>query len=383
MKIAVISPNPKHLADIGAVLEAQSHKALLYEGGKTRMREVAEREQPELMLVDGICCDLNELAHVEHVTTHHPATSVILLCASHTPEFLINSMRAGVREVLPSPASDEALLAAVDRISAKLLKGRPAPRGKVLAFVSCKGGSGATFLSTNLAWQLAETRSVLLIDLNLQFGDAVSFVHDGTPASTLADLARDIGRLDASLLAASTVKITPTYSVLAAPQDLAQAIEIKAEHLDAVLDLAVTQYDFVVLDVARNLDTIAIRAFDRATRIYGVMQTSLPDVRNASRVLGAFKALGYPADKCEILVNRYEKTAEIGLEQVQRSLGAVRVHTIPNAYKDVSASINQGDPLPRRTRGNAVARQLADMAQALSPRAHDNRGLLGRFFRRA
>ena len=109
MKIAIISPNKNHLLEMGKVLEARSHTVVTAEGGKSRMRQLVEQEQPDLLLVDGMCCDPNELTLVEHVTTHHPRTAVVLLCATHTPEFLLNSMRAGVREVLPSPASASAL----------------------------------------------------------------------------------------------------------------------------------------------------------------------------------------------------------------------------------------------------------------------------------
>ena len=101
-------------------------------------------------------------------------------------------MRAGVREVLPSPVTAPALEAAVSRVAAKLAGAPSRKIGKILAFMPCKGGAGATFLATNLGWQLAETKSVLLIDLNLQFGDALSFVHDGTAPSTLADVAKEI-----------------------------------------------------------------------------------------------------------------------------------------------------------------------------------------------
>lgn len=383
MKIAVISPNPRHLQDIQAVAEGTGHTALVFEGGKTRMREVADREHPDLMLVDGICCDLTELAHVEDVTTRHPSTTVVLLCSTYSPEFLISSMRAGVREVLPSPVSQEALEATIDRVDAKVTKAQGARRGKVLAFMACKGGSGATFLATNLAWQLAERGSVLLVDLNLQFGDALGFVHDGSAPSTIANVARDIARLDASLLAASTVKVAPNYSILAAPDDMAQGVEVKPEHVDAILELATAQYDFVVLDVPRALDPVAIRALDRAWRIFGIMQSTLPDLRNAGKMLGAFRALGYPSDRTELVVNRFERSAEIGVEEIQRSLGTVRLRTVPNSYKDVSASINHGDPLGKTSRSNAVARTLAEFAQSLSPRQEEARGLLGRLFRRA
>ncbi|NMM78658.1 AAA family ATPase, partial [Acidovorax sp. SRB_24] len=314
---------------------------------------------------------------------HHPKIAVILLCATQTPEFLINSMRAGVREVLPSPVTADALEAAVSRIAAKLISTKPKGLGKVLAFIPCKGGSGATFIATNLAYQLAETNTVLLVDLNLQFGDALSFVHDGEPASTLADVAHDISRLDASFLSASTVKISANYSILAAPEDLTKAMEIKPEHIDAILGLAVTQYDFVLLDMGRNLDTLAIKALDRAYRIFPVLQAGLPGIRNASKLLAVFKSLGYPEDKIEMIVNRFEKGGDISLDGIQRSLGTVSLRTVPNSYKEVNASINQGDALAEMASSNTVAKSLAEFAVSLSPKQEDSRSLLGRLFRRA
>jgi pilus assembly protein CpaE len=383
MKIAVISPSKNNLKEIGEVLEAGSHSFTLVEGGKSKMRAKAEQEQPDLLLVEGMCCDTDELHQVEYVTTHYPNTVVILLCATHTPEFLLNSMRAGVREVLPSPATPAALEAAIGRVAAKLAGAPSRKMGKIIAFMPCKGGAGATFLATNLGWQLAETKSVLLIDLNLQFGDALHFVHDGNSPTTLAEVSKNISRLDASLLAASTVKVSPNYSILSAPEDLTHAMEVKPERVDAILALAAQQYDFVILDVPRSLDTIAIKALDRAWRIFPVLQAGLPDIRNAVKLLEAFKSLGYPADKTELIVNRFEKSNAIGLDQMQRSLHAHLI-TIPNSYREVNASINHGDPLIRAARGNTVARHLADLAETLSPRLEEARGgLLDRIFRRA
>lgn len=383
MKIVVISPNSQHLQGIRQALESGAHTVRLFDGGKSRMREIADEERPDLMLVDGICRDAGELANVEQVGASHPGLAVLLMCASHTPEFLIAAMRAGVREVLPSPVPDEALRAAVERVAAKL-RGTQPNAGRILAFMAAKGGSGATFLATNLAWHLAENASVLLLDLNLQFGDALSFVHDGRPASTIADVAKDISRLDASLLSSSTVKLTPRLALLAAPEDLSQAAEVRPDHVEAILKVAAANHDFVVVDLPRSLDPMTIAVLDRAARIYGVLQSALPDLRNATRLLQTYRALGYTDDKLEMIVNRYEKTGDIGLEQIRRSLGNTRLTTVPNAWRDVAASINHGDPLARTARGGHVARQLAELARSLSPRQDDdNRGLLGRLFRRA
>lgn len=383
MKIAVISPSMTHLHEMGRVLSNNSHVPVLIEGGKSKMRETAEREEPDMMLVDGMCCDPNELGQVEYVTTHHPNIAVVLMCASTSPDFLINSMRAGVREVLPSPATPAALEAAVKRIAGKLRPKASKKEGRLLAFMSCKGGSGATFLATNLGLELAQTRSVLLVDLNLQFGDALSFVHEPRPASTLADVAREIGRLDASFLAASTIKVAPNFSVLAAPEDPSEAVEITPEHIDAILALAVTQHDFVLLDLGRPINTHSVKALDRADTIFPVLQAALPSIRNAKKTLAIFKSLGYSSDKVELIVNRFEKGDEIGIADIQKSLGGLPVHTVANSYKRVAASINHGEPLMSSAPSNPVARNLADFAKSLCPQPEGNRSLFDRLLGRA
>ena len=72
MKISVISPNKIHLQEMGRVLEVHAHSVNLVEGGKSKMRQVAEQEQPNLMLVDGMCCDPNELVQIEYISSHFP-----------------------------------------------------------------------------------------------------------------------------------------------------------------------------------------------------------------------------------------------------------------------------------------------------------------------
>ena len=380
MKIAVISPDKLHLNEIGRLLQADSHVALLTEGGRDQLRQVAEQQHPELILFDGGGPD--DLAGIEALTTGYPQIAVALLCAGCSPEFLINAMRAGVREVLPSPLTAHELAAALARLGGKLRGARARGAGKVLAFIPCKGGSGATFLATTLGFQLAETRSVLLIDLNLQFGDALSFVHDTRPPSTLADVARAIGRLDASFLAASTVKVAPNFSIMAAPDDHTQAVEITPDHVEAVLALAVEHYDFVLLDIGRPITALSIKALDRASMIYPVLQAGLPSIRNAKKMLAIFKSLDYSAEKIELVINRFDRKGAIGLPEIERALGKFTVHTVPNSYKQVTAAIDHGEPLMTSASANPVLLNLAGMADSLSPRSRATRGLFQRLLGR-
>jgi len=385
MKIALISPSTKSLHDLSLMLDRGSpaNRIVLHEGGLSKLRAVAEQERPDVIIVEGLYHDASELAPVEFVTTHFPQMIVIMLCPHHTSDFLINAMRAGVREVLPSPVSKAALEAAMLRAESKLGLRAVQRSGRILAFVSCKGGSGATFLATNLGYQLgAEGRKVLLIDLNLQLGEAVLTVHDRKPVSDIAEVARNLSRLDASFLTASEVQVTSNYEILAAPEDPVQAMQVKPEHLDAILNLAVNQYDFIILDLSRTLDEVTIKALDRAHNIFLVVQTLLPYIRNASRMLPVFRSLGYATDKVELIVNRFSKNGEIGLEDLRATLGPNKMRVIPNGYKEVAKAINHGVPLATIAKSSAVLKAITELMQSFLPKPDQGQAsLLGRLLK--
>ncbi|MGB7479420.1 MAG: AAA family ATPase, partial [Burkholderiaceae bacterium] len=355
-----------------------------HEGGISKLRALADQEQPDAIIVEGLCRDTGELASIEFVTTIYPSMMIIMLCSQQSSDFLIHAMRVGVREVLPSPPSADALEAAVARVEAKLGLRGVQRSARILAFMPAKGGSGATFLAANLAHQLAaEGKRALLLDLNLQFGEALMTVHDRKASSDIAEIARNLSRLDASFLASSTVEVAPNFAVLAAPEDPGQALQVKPEHLDAILNLAATQFDFIILDVSRNLDDLTIKALDRAHQVFLVLQMALPFVRNANRMMGVFRSLGYPPNKVELVVNRFGRNGEIGLDDVRASLGVHQMRTIPNSYKEVVKAINQGVPLSSISRSSPVFKAIGELVESLLPKADELQGgLLSRLLKR-
>ena len=385
MKIVIISSGSQDLQAVceQLVRENPSRSIVRQTGGSRELRSVADREQPEMVILECPPHETEALSAVALVTNEYPQMAVIVLGAQQTPEFLIQAMQAGVREVLPLSPSLEVLEAAVARVEAKFgLRGKQRG-GQIIAFVSTKGGSGSTFLSTNLAHQLgAGGKKVLLIDLNLQFGEAILTVHDRPEASDIAEVAANIARLDASLLSASTVKVTPNFSILAAPEDPSHSLRVQPEHLDAILSIAVDHYDFTVLDLNRTLDDLMIKALDRSHHICLVVQTMLPYIRNAKRVLTVFRSLGYSLDKVELLVNRFGRGADVSLEDLRVSLGLTRIRTVPNGFRDVANAINQGQALSLLAPSSVVSKAISEWAQSLLPKPElVSGGLLSRFLK--
>lgn len=371
MKIAVISASKTHLDAIQQVLMGEgalTRTVMLFNGGMEHLGPVADQKRPDLIILDGPCREPDDLDAVEQVGQRHPGMAFIVLSEHQPPEFLLKAMQIGVRDVLPSPASAEALRAAVERIERKTAAGAaPARKGKVLAFLPCKGGSGATFLATNLGYTLAAglEKKVVLLDLNLQFGDASLFISDHVPANTLADVARNISRLDASFLASSMVDVLPNYGVLAAPEDPERAAEVKPEHIDVLLNLAKAHYDYVILDIGRNLNATSVKALDHADVIFPVLQETLPFIRDAKRLIHALYGLGYSRDKIHLIINRYEKGGDIRLEDVERALEMKVFSTVPNSFEAVSKSVNQGVPIMKIAKHDPVTKALRELSQEL------------------
>ena len=387
MKALLISRDTQLYAEIasqGAARVPPLHVA----GDRASLREALDRPLPDapgLVIVDISDADPADGDLLERLTRHYAAAHFMLLTDNHHPEILIRAMRAGVREVLQLPLAHPALHEAIDRIAASA--GMASSHdGKVLAFIACKGGSGATFISTNFGYALATLadKKVLLIDLHRQFGDATLYVSDQKPAMTLSDVCQQIARIDGPFLESCLVHVAPGFGVLAAADDPSQSTEAKPEHIDTILRLARQHYDYILLDVGRQIDAVSLRALDSTDAIYPVLQLALPDIRHARRLLDIFRSLGYANDQIRLIVNRYEKGGRLRLQDLHGALGAEVLHTIPNDYIAVTDSVNQGIPVLKLARGSAVARSLADLVEVLTARrvAESRNGLFERLFGR-
>jgi pilus assembly protein CpaE len=370
MKVAMLSYSTEHLESLRKMVSSWDGAVAITgtDGELEIAAPLAEQERPDVMVVDSRCEHPTALAVLEATTVRFPAMTVILLSPNPSAELMRDAMRIGVRELLPAPPEPHALLTALERVRQRLDLGKaPRKAGRVVSWIACKGGSGATFLASNFAYALAAPggKRVALIDLNLQFGDAALFLADQAPQATLSDVVRQIRRLDSALLASSMIHVTPDCHVLAAPENLAEAGLVKPEHLDTLLSVAASHYDYVVLDLGRSLDALSLRALDKSETIFLVIQLTLPFIRDCKRLIHALTSLGYSRDKISLVVNRHEKGGDITIQDAERVLGQKISKIVPNSYRAVAASVNQGVPLLKLVPRDPVARALTDLAETV------------------
>ncbi|SDW05799.1 AAA family ATPase [Nitrosomonas communis] len=384
MKIATISQDQQCLSDIQKYL-AQSNMPqplVAITGGAKQIPAVIEQVHPDLLLLEGIRLDSGEQQILSQITSRFPDLGVIVLCPPQPQEFLLEAMRVGVREVIPTPINQNMLINAVERFQQRIrLAKMPMHESKIVAFIPCKGGSGATFLASNIAYNLAseENKRVILLDLNLQFGDACLFIHEATSTTNITDVTRQIQRLDGSFLSSSSIQVLPNFDMLPAPDEPEKAAEIKPEHIKPLIEVAKKHYDFVILDLGRLFDAISIQCLDQADLIFPILQQTLPFIRDAKRVLSTFNSLGYSPEKIRLILNRYGKKDDITLDDVASTLQQEIYKVIPNDYKVVAESVNQGIPVSKLARRSAVAKSLQEITQELT-KSNAHSGLLKKLF---
>jgi len=256
------------------------------------------------------------------------------------------AMQAGARDFLPEPVAAEELLAALGRMLMETRSSSGAT-GKLVAVMNAKGGSGATLLACNLAHQLsAKGGRTLLLDLDLQFGSVAHYL-DVQPSHSHVEVLQQIEEMDSVALRGFCSHFSPSLHVLGGREnELCLPQDVHIENLEALLQLARSTYDWVVVDLPRQIDHLTGITLEQADRVYIVVQQSLSHLKDASRLARILRdELGVRGENLQVVVNRYNKAAPVTLRDIATALRCNELQQVPNDFAVVSQSQNTGVPL--------------------------------------
>lgn len=286
---------------------------------------------------------------------------------------LIDSMRSGVCDFLRRPLSTvdlERLLT----IGPSNMDGRVEPTrnqlGRVVSFVSNKGGVGKSTLATNAGVAIARRgkQSVLLIDGSIQMGVAAALL-DLSHNATLTDLARESERLDPTMIRQTAAVHSSGLHLLAAPADAVEAMEIDDVLMARIITMARQCYDIVIVDTFPMFDRVVIAALDLSDRVYIVLENVVPTLLGGVKLLGVLERIGYPAKRQSIILNRQQRVAgSLSVNDVAERMQREIDHVLP-FDKRVVAAANCGVPIAL-----AVLR-FSGFSRALEKLADDVAGL--------
>ncbi|XXG31602.1 MAG: AAA family ATPase [Ferrovum myxofaciens] len=350
MKITVLSKNNALLHRVKVTLlgaRDNDQVELVNRSASHLDLDMPDIANANLLILDGSEEEAPDWVNIEKFNLQHPHSSTILICAERIEQILVQAMRVGVRDALYLAELEDRLIEVVERARSRQAAFEGALRGgKVYSFIPSKGGSGASFISSNLAYILAKVhkKRVLMIDLDLEFSDASFCLTDDDSIKSIADLvARP--HLSGPVIESASIQIEQTFWLLRAPQNPEMSVGITPDQVDDIISMAVRHYDFVCIDLARTLEPIALRVMDRSDVVFPVMQTVLPFVRGMQRLQRTFRALHYPESKIQLVANRQGNKDDLPMTDIENALQAKFVVRLPNDFFNVNTSINTGKPL--------------------------------------
>jgi pilus assembly protein CpaE len=308
----------------------------------------------------------------ERYRVARPDVGFIVLRRRMDVASLTQAIRAGVREVVDTDDA-AALVEACRRsqeVSSRLVKSTQAARsphlrGRLITVFSPKGGTGKTMLATNLAVALAKQQfRTCLIDLDLQFGD-VAIALRLEPTRTTADALGLRDAIDEHALTSLLLPYRTNLSVLPGPTRPADAEFITADLVTTLLDGLLAMHDVVIVDTPPAFNDTVLRALDMSDVHLLITTPDLASLKSVRVALDTLNALGYPASKRQVILNRDE--SNIGLTQgdIRDILHMPITARIP-AHRDVVLALNHGTTVVESNPRSPVSRSITRIANDLS-----------------
>ena len=372
MTFSIMGSNSEATAEIKNAVFSNAHTRLLTECDDTdQLLADVVRVRPTAAI---IILDANNLENqfdlIRQLAAESPQTTIITASRDASPSTILGGMRAGAHEFLQIPVIGGELQTVLERVSKLSAAGDTADKKnrRMIAVFSGKGGAGVSFLATNLA--AAMNVHTLLADLNLQAGDAASFLGV-EPRYSVADFVSNRARLDDALIKSLITTHSANLSLLAAPLETHESEEIEPQNVTEILHFLGRRFERIVLDLPHTFDPITVAALDLADDILLVMTLDIPGIRNTRRALKVFERLGYPRSKIHVVVNRWSKNIDVELQKVQAHLGEQFIGLVPNDYVKVMESINMGRPHVQSDPTSKITAEIKRIASALAA-DHDN-----------
>jgi pilus assembly protein CpaE len=311
----------------------------------------------------------HELAQIRE----HTQSPVVILASGEASALLEQALDSDVADVLLLPQLADNVVFAIRKaahVGRRLQsEGGHGRRGQILTVFSPKGGTGKTVTATNLATSFAKNdkKRALLIDLDLQFGDA-AIMLGVEPEKTIYDLVVAPGELDNEKLAGYTTRHGSGLDVLPAPlrpEDAELVTEVKITRL---LEVARESYDVIVVDTSPFFHGPMLATLDRTDGLIVLCGLDVPTLKNVKLSLHTLDLLSFPANKIKYVLNRANSKVGMKKSEVEQALGVKIDFEVPSD-RAVPLAVNRGMPAVVADTGCDFSRAVRSMSKAIVAQA--------------
>jgi pilus assembly protein CpaE len=334
---------------------------------------------PDIVLIDNDGTSDFLIKNLTELQNLLPHCVIVPVCADPRPDFLLQLIHIGIPDVLLEISTPKIfdLLDRIDNRQARL-SSKDRKDGRCMAFMSTKGGAGATLIAVNLA--LARARAApsqrgLLIDAALPFGDADIFLNATKANHHLGDFHENIERLDAALFSAMVHKIESNLDFIPAPPTFQTVIEMDAELVSALIRKANLFYDFVVIDISSRINPFSAAILENVERICLIGTPDILGARHAAQIIRLFEELAFPSDKLLLCLNRQTSYNQLTIKDFAETAGKAVSITIPEETGVMVKSISLGRPVIDVAPKSRFACVINDWASELCGVSHKRKSL--------
>ncbi|WP_422933876.1 AAA family ATPase [Sinomonas sp. P47F7] len=317
------------------------------------------------------------------VDVRSPHVSV-MYAANASPELALAAMRSGVRDLVTPEADVETLRVHLEQAamaaSYRLSSTAPATtvgssdrpnqgRGRVITVMSPKGGVGKTTIATNIAVGLAKTSplSVVIVDLDLQFGDVASGLMM-KPESSIVEAVN--GPMDSMSLKTYLVPHPTKLYALCAPLNPADADRVSAEQVSDLVARLAAEFQYVVIDTSPGLGEHVLAALDQATDVVWVCAMDLPSVRGLRSGLEILSELDMLPENRHVVVNMADRKSGITVQDIEATIN-IPVDVILARSKSLPLSTNRGVPALQDGLRSTTVKALLSLVERFKPTWQD------------
>ena len=305
----------------------------------------------------------HEIATIRELTR----VPLLLLASGEASGLLDDALGADIADVVLLPALTENLVFAIRKATHAPRRTTAAAKrdGRIITVFSPKGGTGKTVIATNVAAVLAkaEARRTLLLDLDLQFGDA-AIMLGVEPEKTIYDLVVAPGELDSEKLAGYTTRHASGLDVLPAPLRPEDAELVTEAKLGRLLEVARACYDAIVVDTSPFFHGPMLATLDRTDELLLICSLDVPTLKNVRLALGTLDMLSFPTSRIRFVLNRANSKVGMSKKEVEGALDMKVAFEIPSD-RAVPVSVNRGNPAVLSDAGSEFAGAIKRLAQGL------------------
>jgi pilus assembly protein CpaE len=296
-------------------------------------------------------------------------TPIVIVASGGATALLEDALEADVADVLLLPQLVENVVFTIRKAAHSRRGVRTVTRaslGRVVTVFSPKGGTGKTVTATNLSAALAKQgRKTLLLDLDLQFGDA-AIVMGLEPDKTIYDLVVAPGELDIEKLAGYTAKHPCGLDVLPAPLRPEDAELVTESKITRLLEVARECYETIVVDTSPFFHGPMLATLDRTDDLLVICGLDVPTLKNVRLALQTLEMLSFPASRVKFVLNRANTKVGLSKREVESAL-KVAIHAEVPSDRAVPISVNRGQPAVLADPGSDFAKAMMNLTKVILP----------------